>query len=235
MEMELSPTAGLWRGQQEGEGPMVAVNAYLVMTNTPSADWVASLSLTPQVLGRSREADIRVPSRCRSVSRQHASVWHDRSWTWICDCGSTYGTWINGVRLNPGRNTKIEHGDRILLGTLELVLVDELQLRRNVLLDEGETPDGADDTFKLSAGDNCLQGFGLQPLPMLTNAERDVVLWMMRGHTRPEEIGRMVHRSPNTVRTQLSSIFRKLDVHSRDELMGFLLRSAQQTAAKETA
>jgi DNA-binding CsgD family transcriptional regulator len=197
---------------------------YLVITNIPSKDWVATLTETPQTLGRSRDSEIRVPSTCHSVSRKHARVWYDRQGAWICDGGSTYGTWINGVRLSPGRDTNIEHGDRLLLGTLELTLIDETHLRKNVLFDEGGASDSSEDTFKLGPASSQLADPRLQALASLTNAERDVVLWMSRGHTRPEDLGRMLYRSPHTVRTQLNSIFQKLGVHSRDELIGFLLK-----------
>ncbi|HUQ72378.1 MAG TPA: FHA domain-containing protein [Planctomycetaceae bacterium] len=197
---------------------------YLVITNTPSKDWVAVLSDTPQTLGRSRQSEIQVPDRWHSVSRIHAKVWHAREWGWICDGGSKYGTYVNGVRLSPGRETRIDHGDRILLGTLELTLIDELHLRKNVLPDEASDEISTDDTFKLENGSILLADQRLHSLTTLSNAERDIVLWVSRGLTRPEEIGQKMHRSPHTVRTQMNSIFQKLGVHSRDELIGYLLR-----------
>ncbi len=205
---------------------MMPNNYYLLMTNTPAKDWLAPLSSIPKAIGRKRDLEIQVPGHFHSVSRTHAQVWYDRLCCWICDAGSTYGTWVNGVRLTPGRNTKINHGDRIILGLLELTLIDETQLKQNVLIDDFEPEQDLEDTFRLMNGVKDLPDPRLLNLPMLTNSERDVVLWVARGLTRPVEIGKMLHRSQHTVRTQLNSIFQKLGVHSRDELVGFLLRGS---------
>ncbi|MEQ1903961.1 MAG: LuxR C-terminal-related transcriptional regulator, partial [Pirellulaceae bacterium] len=58
----------------------------------------------------------------------------------------------------------------------------------------------------------------------LSNAEREIVIWMMRGIVEETDIAHRIFRSPNTVRTHLNSIFRKLNVHSRHELIAKILR-----------
>ena len=52
---------------------------------------------------------------------------------------------------------------------------------------------------------------------------------MSRGFTDPDEIGEKVYRSPNTIRTHLGTIFNKLGVHSRDQLLSCLLRRISAT------
>ena len=64
-----------------------------------------------------------------------------------------------------------------------------------------------------------------EKLRNLSRAELEVVLWMCRGHTDLAEIGGKLHRSPHTVRTQLGSIFRKLEVRTRDQLLSLLRRA----------
>lgn len=203
---------------------MVELRLGLLVTNLSQERWYAPLSSTPKTIGRSRGMDIRVPSGYQSVSRAHVRVWCDHRGGWICDIGSTYGTTVNGVRLMPNRETRLTHGDRVCLGTLELTVVDEQELFANVLLDDPESSDSGADTLKLAAGASLVAHPPRDLLSGLSNAERDVLLWVSRGYTTPEEIGGKLNRSPNTVRTQLNSIFQKLGVHSRDELVGYLIR-----------
>jgi hypothetical protein len=56
-----------------------------------------------------------------TVSRRHALVtFRDGRW-WIEDCGSFNGTFVNGVRLQPGNVMPLRHTDRIELGSQSLV------------------------------------------------------------------------------------------------------------------
>ena len=59
---------------------------------------------------------------------------------------------------------------------------------------------------------------------ILDDSELEVIRWACRGLTTVEEIGHKLFRSPHTVRTQLGSIYKKLGVHSRDELLALLRR-----------
>ena len=68
------------------------------------------------VLGRSKEADIRVPDD--NVSRRHAEVRLEDDGYWIVDLGSTNGTIVNGKRVDRAR---LENDDRITLGSTEIV------------------------------------------------------------------------------------------------------------------
>lgn len=68
------------------------------------------------VLGRSKEADIRVPDE--NISRRHAEVRLEGDGYWIVDLGSTNGTLVNGKRVDRAR---LEDDDRITLGSTEIV------------------------------------------------------------------------------------------------------------------
>ncbi len=68
------------------------------------------------VLGRSKEADIRVPDE--NVSRRHAEVRLEDDGYWIVDLGSMNGTIVNGKRVDRAR---LENDDRITLGATEIV------------------------------------------------------------------------------------------------------------------
>jgi hypothetical protein len=68
------------------------------------------------VLGRSREAEIRVADA--NVSRRHAELRQEGASYWIVDLGSTNGLEVNGKRVDRAR---LRDGDRILLGATEVV------------------------------------------------------------------------------------------------------------------
>jgi hypothetical protein len=68
------------------------------------------------VLGRSREADIRVADV--NVSRRHAEVRQEGTAYWIVDLDSTNGVEVNGKRTGRSR---LRDGDRITMGSTEVV------------------------------------------------------------------------------------------------------------------
>jgi hypothetical protein len=68
------------------------------------------------VLGRSREADVRVADV--NVSRRHAELRQEGAGYWIVDLGSTNGLEVNGKRTDRSR---VRDGDRITMGSTEIV------------------------------------------------------------------------------------------------------------------
>jgi hypothetical protein len=86
-------------------------------TVTLTVDGRAIPVVTDQVvIGRSRECDVRVSDA--NVSRRHAEVVHEDGAYWLVDLGSTNGTELNGKRVD---RTRLSDGDRITLGSTELV------------------------------------------------------------------------------------------------------------------
>lgn len=70
------------------------------------------------LIGRSPLADIEVINT--SISRKHLQLcWHDNHLQ-IKDLGSTYGTWIENVRLTPGQYYDIDADTEIRLGNLSM-------------------------------------------------------------------------------------------------------------------
>ena len=74
------------------------------------------VTTTSVVLGRSREADVRVADV--NVSRRHAELRQEGAGYWIVDLGSTNGLEVNGKRVDRAR---VRDGDRITLGSTEVV------------------------------------------------------------------------------------------------------------------
>ena len=201
--------------------------AYLMVVNLPEWHW--AVLTREQLIGRAEEAEVRLPSRFTSVSRRHAAVWADDAGRfWIRDLGSQMGTAVNGVLLALGREAQIVIGDRLLLGGLELELVESAGSMPSAPVEE-EAPEMLDAEETSSSSSTPRRRYADASTRMLADlspAELDIVLWMSRGFTRLASIGRKLHRSPNTVRTQLGSIFRKTKTHSRDELVGRLRRAS---------
>ena len=73
------------------------------------------------VIGRSRECDIQLDDP--NVSRRHAELRQEGAAYWLVDLESTNGVEVNGSR---AARAKLEHGDRITLGSTELVFRREL-------------------------------------------------------------------------------------------------------------
>jgi hypothetical protein len=79
---------------------------------------VVPLSGDRVVVGRSRECDVRVDDG--NVSRRHFEIVHESPATWVVvDLGSTNGTEVNGRKVE--RRTALDDGDRITVGSTELV------------------------------------------------------------------------------------------------------------------
>lgn len=199
---------------------MQSAVAFLLMTNVSHKEWQAPVFNYAQVIGRLPDCDIQVPSAFVHVSRQHALVGADKDGLWIQDMKSSGGTQLNGVPLIPDEKTRAMIGDRVSLGGLELYFVSP---DASILDEVGETS-GLDDqpgrTVRFTA--RSVRTVGDDRLSGLSPAELEVVRWLCRGLTSFEEIGRQLFRSPHTVRTQLGSVFKKLNVHSREQLLALL-------------
>jgi hypothetical protein len=73
------------------------------------------------VIGRAQDCDIQLTDP--NVSRRHAEVRQEETSYWIVDLGSTNGLEVNGRRL---RQAKLEDGDRVTLGSTDVVFEREL-------------------------------------------------------------------------------------------------------------
>jgi len=77
-------------------------------------------------IGRSRTNDIRVTSK--GVSKHHASLelseWKGQPAWRITDHGSANGTFVNGLRLDPGKPHFLRPSDELQLGDVISVFVD---------------------------------------------------------------------------------------------------------------
>ena len=113
-----------------------------------------------------------------------------------------------------------EIGDRVSLGGLELYFVSPDASILEELVGDAEEEGKTRSTVQFTA--KSVKTVGDVRLSSLSPAELEIVRWICRGLTTFEEIGRKLFRSPHTVRTQLGSVFKKLDVHSREQLLALM-------------
>ena len=197
---------------------------HLLITNTDPRVWHAPLEPRTLVIGRHTECDIVIPPDYRSVSRRHAQVEFRNNSLWIQDLGSAGGTHLNGVPLEANRPSHLVVGDRLTLAGVELYVVSAESLaKRNENGEAERVLTGVETTDELMFGSG--KSLESSEFSCLTPAELDVVRWIKRGLTTNNELGHKLFRSPNTIRTQMRSIFTKLNVHSREELLGLLKKA----------
>jgi predicted component of type VI protein secretion system len=87
---------------------------YLVPIAGPVID---PLQLTEKpggvALGRHEQCDLCLPADAEKVSRFHARFdMHDGRW-FLADLNSRWGTFVNGIRINPGTEVPLSDGDLI--------------------------------------------------------------------------------------------------------------------------
>lgn len=80
----------------------------------------------PVTIGRSEDNDFRLDSK--SVSRHHARITETGGRFFVEDRGSFNGTYLNGTRIQTGIPLPLRHGDRLALGSENLVFSSPSQL-----------------------------------------------------------------------------------------------------------
>ncbi|MCI0680809.1 MAG: FHA domain-containing protein [Gemmataceae bacterium] len=200
------------------------IHGYLVLKNIPDREWSYPINERRQTIGRAPDCQVRVPNHFDSVSRRHAEVWSDRKGMWIRDCHSRAGTNINGVWVDHVPQARLIVGDTLGLGPASLEVVPDVA----GLAAAPALPGVASPTY--CGGDQDTSLFHQVVIARvlahtLSPAEIDVLLWLGRGIQGDIEVGQLLHRSPNTVRTQVASIYKKLGLHSRAELLAWVRRA----------
>ena len=66
-------------------------------------------------IGRSRDCDVQIEDP--SASRRHAELRQEGTAYWLVDLDSTNGLEVNGLRT---KRAKLDHGDKITIGSTEI-------------------------------------------------------------------------------------------------------------------
>lgn len=85
--------------------------AYIIRIRT--GDEMA-IVLDETLIGKSPDVDFYIPDN-RAVSRHHASILMDEGEYYLVDHNSTNSTYLNGMRLDPGDEYRLCHGDGFVL------------------------------------------------------------------------------------------------------------------------
>ncbi len=92
----------------------VASTGWLVRLSGPP---LADIELSPRdgglTLGRHDSCQIKLPADAEKVSRFHARLTYDEHGWQITDLGSTWGTFVNGYRIQPQQPVPLSEGDLI--------------------------------------------------------------------------------------------------------------------------
>jgi serine phosphatase RsbU (regulator of sigma subunit) len=107
------------------------MNYMLTLANISGDTWSEDIADRRKVLGRAEGAEIRLDHA--SVSRQHCAFWMENGQSWIEDCGSTNGTYVNGIKV---QREKLNPGDTIVVGRFELIVEERSRIQATLNLPE---------------------------------------------------------------------------------------------------
>lgn len=163
------------------------------------------------VIGRGRDCDfvIREPT----LSRHHARLRVSRQGELVLeDLGSKNGTFIDDVKIS---RQPLSMTSAIRIGGVRLYLAST----------SGEQDEESSQETKTRRGVR-LEPVSKLPLENLTPVQREVFDLVVAGCDE-RMIAERLSRSFHTVHHHVQAIFRKLDVHSRTELLALVLNATQ--------
>jgi hypothetical protein len=111
------------------ENQALAADAPLLLQFLPSGVCLSLCLKQPMILGRAPASAFNgllslaaVGAAQHGVSRKHCRLERrDQSLT-VTDLGTTNGTYLNDQRLVPHQPHQVAHGDRLILGTLHIIV-----------------------------------------------------------------------------------------------------------------
>ena len=89
--------------------------ASYLMFNHKKVELIAKITI-----GRDTDNDVVVDNKL--ASRHHAMIQKIKDAYFIRDEESTNGTWVNGVKIPSGKYVKLNTGDKITIGNMNLVI-----------------------------------------------------------------------------------------------------------------
>ncbi|MCD4752178.1 MAG: FHA domain-containing protein, partial [Anaerolineaceae bacterium] len=93
---------------------MAPVAALTLRYREGSGSWQElPLGTGEQIMGRSSEAQLRIPSN--TMSRRHASLFIQEGRVWITDLSSKNGILINGQRISPEQSVELSMGQKFMV------------------------------------------------------------------------------------------------------------------------
>ncbi len=123
----LTPTRAISR---KTTNSLFAPNASLLLRFLPLGQTLSLPMNKPLVLGRTPSIDIEQSldltdygGQEHGISRQHCRLERRGAKLIVTDLASTNGTFINGQRLAAFQEATVSHGNRLILGTLHILVL----------------------------------------------------------------------------------------------------------------
>jgi len=178
------------------------------------------------VIGRSPQCDLWVDDV--NVSRKHCRLRIDDQGVDVEDLGSRNGLYLNGRRVNG--KTRLKHGDVLLVGLQELLLVEESKVipaARAAIRTEPPTKPLAKEqrhkpTPSLGTPVMLDEDTKVPSLGALSEREREVLEMLAQGHPQ-REVGERLGVSVKTIETYRARLTQKLGLKTRAELVKYAL------------
>jgi pSer/pThr/pTyr-binding forkhead associated (FHA) protein len=109
---------------------LFAPDASVLLRFMPLGETLTLPMRKPLMMGRAFDVDVEkvldltdYGGEEHGVSRQHCQLQRRGAKLMVMDLGSTNGTFLNGKQLPPHKEIKIGHGDRLILGTMHILVL----------------------------------------------------------------------------------------------------------------
>lgn len=79
-------------------------------------------------VGREKKCDLLLEGKLEgraTISRCHAAFLYEKDMWFLCDNSATNGTWINGVKIQPGKKYQLAANDEINFAMTERIIFDK--------------------------------------------------------------------------------------------------------------
>lgn len=181
----------------------------LVLACTSAPFFRFTVTQEKAVLGRSSQADFVVNDS--TISRKHAELRVDDGKLHFADLGSRNGIFLNERKTGHGT---AEIGQIVRFGSIAFVVSAE---------GDSEIEISSEDATEQPTGDQLLVGPASEAAKQLSDAQRRVFTLLLTG-MQEKTIANQLKLSIHTVHNHVKAIFRRLEVHSRAELLAKFVR-----------
>ena len=193
----------------------------LLIVGVPPTVWMHSVDATEKVIGRMSDCDATVFHK--SVSRKHAKIWSDGRSIYICDLGSSNGTFVGKERITS--TVSVPSGAEIRIAFVRLRVISRSQFEKEwqsfgeastfMPVDGPET--GIHTHIGLNQRTECMNS--------LSEAQLRVLRLILTGLSAGD-IAKSLFISVNTVNSHVKAIHKAFNVNSRSALMAAFIDPA---------
>jgi len=152
-----------------------------------------------------------------SASRFHAEVTAYRESVLVKDLGSRNGTFVNGVRVEEA---ELKPGQAVRFGTVQFQLIAHDQPGSSHVNSELST-------FLINPNSSVSPA----ALDELSDAQKGVLALLLEGRSE-KDVAKHLHISQHTVHNHVKSIYKRMGVNSRPELLALFVADSKKAPIK---